>query len=179
MGGHHDETRRNSGKSRRHSCKSTRAAGIALVAAAALAFTGACAAQMGPIQDLASFPRASLEIRSARGNHAFDVWVAETPERQAQGLMFVRDLPASQGMLFVYPGERDVGMWMKNTFIELDMLFIAADGRILHIVERTRPHSLATISSPRPAKAVLELRGGEARRRGLRPGDRVIHPAFR
>lgn len=130
-------------------------------------------AQVGPLQDLASFPRARVEIRTRSGPHQITVWVADTPERQAQGLMFVRDLSEDQGMLFIHQEPRNASMWMKNTYIELDMVFIADDGRIVRVVERTRPHSLETVKSEVPVKAVLELEGGAAARRGLRVGDRV------
>jgi uncharacterized protein len=133
------------------------------------------------VQELASFPRAELSI--VRGNgaarHSFRVWIADTSERQMQGLMFVRDLPADQGMLFVHDRARVASMWMKNTFIPLDMLFIDARGRIVTIHENTTPRSLETLSSGRPVLAVLELRGGEVARRGIRTGDRVVHAAFR
>ena len=128
--------------------------------------------------DLATFPRASLEIvHHARGQAAhryrFDVWVADTAQRAEQGLMFVRDLPPSRGMVFPFRPPRVENMWMKNTYIELDMLFIAADGRIVKIIERARPLSLETLSSDAPVGAVLELRGGEARHLGLEVGDLV------
>ena len=133
-----------------------------------------------PLMDLSSFPRSALTIHAAGGKgHVFNVWIADTPERQQQGLMFVRDLPPDEGMLFVQQQPRQTGMWMKNTYIPLDMLFIDARGQVVNIFERTVPHSLETIGSQRPVKAVLELRGGEALRRGLRVGDRVDHPAFR
>lgn len=131
--------------------------------------------------ELSSFPRTPLTIHSATStaSHVFRVWIADTPQRQSQGLMFVRDLPADEGMLFHDRQSRVWGMWMKNTFIPLDMLFIDARGRVVGIIERTVPHSLQTQSHPQPVKAVLELRGGEAARRGIRVGDRVEHPAFR
>jgi uncharacterized membrane protein (UPF0127 family) len=132
------------------------------------------------VMDLSSFPRSALTIHAAGGKgHVFNVWLADTPERQQQGLMFVRDLPADEGMLFVHRQPRVAGMWMKNTYIALDMLFIDARGQVVDIFERTVPHSLQTIGSRQPVKGVLELRGGEVRRRGLRVGDRVEHPAFR
>lgn len=135
----------------------------------------------GPLLELSSFPRSTLTIHSATRSdgHVFRVWLADTAERQSQGLMFVRDLPEDEGMLFVDRESRIWGMWMKNTFIPLDMVFIDARGRVAAIFERTVPHSLKTIAHPRPVKAVLELRGGEAARRGLKVGDRVDHPAFR
>lgn len=135
----------------------------------------------GPLLELSSFPRSALTIHSATSNqaHVFRVWIADTPERQSQGLMFVQDLPADEGMLFYDRQSHPWAMWMKNTFIPLDMLFIDARGRVVAIIERTVPHSLQTRSHPRPVKAVLELRGGEVERRGIRAGDRVDHPAFR
>ena len=139
---------------------------------------GAGLAQSPAPLDLATFPRASLEIvHHARGQAAhryrFDVWVADTAQRAEQGLMFVRDLPASRGMVFPFRPPRVENMWMKNTYIELDMLFIAADGRIVKIIERARPLSLETLSSDAPVGAVLELRGGEVRHLGLEVGDLV------
>lgn len=132
------------------------------------------------VMDLSSFPRSALTIHAATGQgHVFRVWIADTPERQQQGLMFVRDLPADEGMLFVNRQPRPSGMWMKNTYIALDMLFIDERGRVLRIFERTVPHSLQVLESAEPVKAVLELRGGEVMRRGIRVGDRIDHPAFR
>jgi uncharacterized protein len=133
----------------------------------------ACQAQTPKLLDLDSFPKAQLEIRSGKGTHQFEIWIAETPSQQQQGLMFVRDLPEDRGMLFVAQPPRPFNMWMKNTFIPLDMVFIGADGRIASIAERTTPHSLDIVSSGVAVGAILELKGGEAARRALRPGDRV------
>jgi uncharacterized protein len=136
-------------------------------------------AQIGPLEDLSSFPSARLEITVDRKTkHVFAVWLADSPARQAQGLMFVRSLPALRGMLFVHPEPRPISMWMKNTYIALDMVFIDGNGRIQQIVANTRPHSLDLVRSDRPALAVLELAGGEARRLGLAPGQQVRHPAL-
>lgn len=154
---------------------SARLAGRLRFALLLLIAAGLCMAQIAPLEELARFPQRQLGIRSGKtgDTHLLDVWVADTPARQAQGLMFVRDLPPDRGMLFVYGEPRMLGMWMKNTYIELDILFIGADGRIVHVAERAQPHSLETIAPPRPAQYVLELRGGEAQRRALRPGDKV------
>ena len=154
---------------------------LACLAPPLLSVATAADPEAGPLLELSSFPRSTLTIHSATRNdgHVFRVWLADTPERQSQGLMFVRDLPEDEGMLFVDRDSRIWGMWMKNTFIPLDMVFIDARGRVVAIFERTVPHSLKTIAHPRPVKAVLELRGGEAARRGLKVGDRVEHPAFR
>jgi len=132
-----------------------------------------------PALDLASYPRSSLQIVSAGSTHAFEVWIADTPDRQRQGLMYVRDLPAGQGMLFVNETPRISSFWMKNTYIPLDILFIDARGRIVAIFANTRPLSLEPVGPSSPVLAVLELRGGEAARRGIREGDRVRHPVFK
>jgi len=132
-----------------------------------------CPAQIAPLHDLDTLDRTDVTIEASGNRHQFEAWIAETPAQQAQGLMFVRDLPANRGMLFVYPEAREVGIWMKNTYIELDILFIAPDGRIVKIAERARPHSLETIRPEAPVTAVLEIRGGEAARRGIRVGDRA------
>ena len=136
-------------------------------------------AQMGPLEDLAAFPRGKLEISEGKKvKHTFDVWLADSPSRQAQGLMFVRALPEMQGMLFVHEKPMPISMWMKNTYIPLDMVFIDARGRIQQIVEQATPHSLDIIRSKDPALAVLEIAGGEARRLGLHTGQHVAHPAL-
>ena len=118
-------------------------------------------------------PKASVEIRTSPRAQHFSVWIADTAERQTQGLMFVRDLPAERGMLFIEAQARPMAFWMKNTYIELDMLFIDADHRIVKIAARAPPFSLATIASDSPVIAVLEIKGGEAARRGIRVHDRV------
>jgi len=144
--------------------------------ALAIALASAARADPPPL-DLATFPRAALEIvqgspQPARRFH-FDVWVADTPARSEQGLMFVRDLPPERGMVFPFDPAHVVSFWMKNTYIELDMLFIGADGRVVKIIERAAPLRLDLLSSDVPVGAVLELRGGEAGLLGLKVGDQV------
>ena len=131
------------------------------------------------ILDLATYPKGDVVVESAGGGrHAFRVWVADTDERQRQGLMYVRDLPADQGMLFVNRPPRPASFWMKNTYIPLDLLFIDATGKVLQIFERATPLSLEPMAVDAPVRAVLEVKGGESARRGIRVGDRVRHPAF-
>ncbi len=128
---------------------------------------------------LATFERETLAIETAsKGRRDFNIELALSPEQKAQGLMFRRDMAEDAGMLFVYRRARVINMWMKNTLIPLDMLFIDSTGLIVKIVERTVPMSLTSISSDAPALAVLELNGGSAARFGIAPGDRVLHPAF-
>jgi uncharacterized membrane protein (UPF0127 family) len=132
-----------------------------------------CLAQSLTIESLTHFPRTTLDI-VAHGHHDhFDVWIANTPLRQEQGLMFVRDLPASEGMLFPQGSPQVAHFWMKNTYIPLDMVFVAEDGRIAKIIANARPFSLDVLSSDVPVIAVLEIRGGEAQRLGIGVGDRV------
>ena len=147
-----------------------------------LALVMACVAKL-PAQepqkplDLATFPRTTLEITRQAGGapraYSFQVWIADTPQRAEQGLMFVSDLPETMGMVFPLEPPRIENMWMKNTYIELDMLFIDQHGRVTKIIQRAAPLSLQTLSSDTPVAAVLELKGGQAAKLGLRTGDTV------
>ncbi len=120
----------------------------------------------------------TLEIATKSGVQVFSVEVATTEEEKRTGLMYRKELPDGRGMLFDFSPEQEVSMWMKNTFIPLDMIFIRADGRILRIAENTVPQSTAIISSRGLAKGVLEVIAGTARKYGIAPGDRVAHPLF-
>ncbi|HXP32171.1 MAG TPA: DUF192 domain-containing protein [Stellaceae bacterium] len=126
--------------------------------------------------DLASFDKSSITLDTAAGPQRFSVELALTPQQQEQGLMYRRALPADGGMLFVFPADQTATFWMRNTLIPLDMLFIAADGRIADIHERAVPLSEATISSKVPVRAVLEVNGGTVRRLAIKRGD-VVHSA--
>jgi uncharacterized membrane protein (UPF0127 family) len=119
-----------------------------------------------------------LEIVSKTGVHTFAVEMAVTPDEQAKGLMFRRQLPEGQGMLFDFQREQPATFWMKNTYVSLDMIFIRADGRILRIAEDTVPLSEALVPSGGPVRAVLEVVAGTAKKLGIAPGDRVAHPIF-
>jgi uncharacterized membrane protein (UPF0127 family) len=119
-----------------------------------------------------------LEIATKSGVHVFSVEMATTEEEKTTGLMYRKELPDGKGMLFDFSPEQQVSMWMKNTYIPLDMIFISADGRILRIAENTEPLSTKIISSGGPAKGVLEVIAGTAQKYGIRPGDRVAHPLF-
>lgn len=127
---------------------------------------------------LAQFPSAALTIVTASGPHKFSVELATTPEQMAQGLMFRQSLAPDAGMLFDFVTPSMATMWMKNTLIPLDMLFVDATGHIVNIHERAVPQSLATIAAAAPVRAVIELNGGTAARLGIKPGDRVIFPIF-
>jgi uncharacterized membrane protein (UPF0127 family) len=120
-----------------------------------------------------------LEIVTKSGVQVFSVELAKTDEERATGLMYRKELADGRGMLFDFTPEQQVSMWMKNTFISLDMIFIRADGRILRIAENTEPQSTRIISSGGLAKGVLEVIAGTARKYGIAPGDRIAHPLFK
>ena len=139
-----------------------------------------------PLADSASarqldraFDRSTLQIATPDARvHRFKIWVADDAARRARGLMFVEHLDEDSGMLFIYPQVQPVSMWMKNTHIALDMLFVGPDGRVEHVVENAQPLSLDTIESKAAVLGVVELKGGVAARLKIRPGARVIHPVF-
>jgi uncharacterized protein len=131
-----------------------------------------------PVDAQVVFETTPLAIESASGTLSFEVELAITPEQRRQGLMFRERLDGDQGMLFDFSRTAPVTMWMRNTFIPLDMLFIEADGRIARIVADTEPLSDAVIGSGGPVRAVLELPAGTSAERGIAVGDRVVHPIF-
>ena len=128
---------------------------------------------------LTTFPTAKLSIKADSGRHDVTVEIARSSRQQTQGLMYRRRMAANAGMLFVYRRVGSITMWMRNTYIPLDMLFIRGDGKIAYIAQRTTPHSLQTISSPEPVKSVLELNAGTVARLKIKIGDLVSSPAFR
>lgn len=128
--------------------------------------------------ELATFQHSTLTIDTNNGPQHFAIELALTPEQQEQGLMYRREMPADAGMLFIFPAAEIARFWMHNTFIPLDMVFIAADGHIAGIHERAVPMNDEAISSETPVRAVLELNGGTASRLGIKPGDLVHYAAF-
>lgn len=121
-----------------------------------------------------------LAIVAADGRRVpLDVEIAQDSKEKALGLMFRTELADTQGMLFPYEDTRELSMWMHNTYIPLDMLFIRPDGVIHRIESRAQPLSDRVINSEGAVSAVLELPGGAAERLGIKPGDRVQHPLFK
>jgi uncharacterized membrane protein (UPF0127 family) len=150
-----------------------------LLAAASAWFVIAASAGTDPSSrvPLADFPREriAVETNSIR-RHLFEAWRAESPATREQGLMFVedREMRADQAMIFVYGSPQRVTMWMKNTLLPLDMLFVDARGCVVTIMERARPGSLATIDSRVPVVLVVELKAGMVEQLSIKAGDRVV-----
>ncbi|MET3352317.1 UNVERIFIED_ORG: uncharacterized membrane protein (UPF0127 family) [Xanthobacter viscosus] len=149
---------------------------LALAFAMSIAPLAPAWAEPAPAAQAASLE--ALEIASSKGVVTFEVEVARTDEQRTTGLMYRKSLGERAGMLFDFKVDQPVYMWMKNTYIPLDMLFIRADGSIARIAVMTTPLSTETISSGEPVRAVLEIAGGQARKLGIKAGDRVAHPVF-
>ncbi len=152
--------------------------GITLSRRALLVGGALFALSSGARAELATFTKSKLVISTAKGEFAFDIELALTPAQMAQGLMYRRTLAADAGMLFDYGDPQPIAMWMKNTFIPLDMIFIAQDGKIVDFHERAVPMSLDTIESKVPAKAVMEVNAGTVARLGIQIGDTVHYASF-
>ena len=135
-----------------------------------------CSDRVGAEEDrLATAP---LTIVTASGRLRFTVEVAATPDQMERGLMFRRSLAPDAGMLFDFRQPTMATMWMRNTLIPLDMLFVDAQGRIVNIHERAVPESDNVIAAAAPVRYVIELNGGTAARLGIAPGDKVEGPIF-
>ena len=139
-------------------------------------------ALLQPLAASAEAPLSKIEpltVATEGDAHMFTVEIADTDELRARGLMFRQRLPEDRGMLFDFGTPRPVAMWMKNTYISLDMLFIREDGTIAYIAENTVPKSLDTVGISEPVLAVLELAGGTSKKLGIRAGDTVYHRLFK
>jgi uncharacterized membrane protein (UPF0127 family) len=120
-----------------------------------------------------------LTIVTASGRHTFEVELADNDASRAQGLMYRRSLAPDRGMLFDFKRVEPISMWMQNTYVSLDMLFIRPDGTIARVATNAEPLSTRTIPSGEPVLAVLEVVAGTAARLGIKPGDKVEHPLFK
>jgi hypothetical protein len=167
-------------------CDQASTAGHASLACGVSVFLGLCASLVFLCASLAALaidapPQGNLErleIVTASGTHEFSVEVMRSGAQHERGLMFRRFLPQERGMLFAFATERPVTMWMKNTFLPLDMIFIGRAGKVVGLAENTEPLSEKIITSGAPAYGVLEVNAGTAARIGLRIGDSVRHPLF-
>ncbi|MBK9081950.1 MAG: DUF192 domain-containing protein [Rhizobiales bacterium] len=150
----------------------TLALALAALIALALARPGAFAADAQEALE-------PLAIEASGKTYDFKVEVMRTDSERAKGLMFRRYMAEDRGMLFDFKTEQTVTMWMRNTFIPLDMIFIGRDGRIVGVAENTEPMSERIIPSGAPALAVLEVNAGTAARLGVKIGDRIRHTLFK
>ncbi|OIP85383.1 MAG: hypothetical protein AUK37_04245 [Rhodobacterales bacterium CG2_30_65_12] len=119
-----------------------------------------------------------LDIRGDFGAARFSVELADDRAEQERGLMFRENLPASQGMLFVYPRPGAPAFWMRNTLIPLDMLFLTPEGIVQYLHPMAIPGDETPIRGGDGVLAVLEIKGGLAAMIGIQPGDEIRHLAF-
>jgi uncharacterized protein len=132
-----------------------------------------------PAWALETFGTSELTIQTAAGPQKFAIELALTDAQMEQGLMFRRSMAPDAGMLFDFKQPTPVTMWMKNTVIPLDMLFLDTSGKITDIHERAVPYSTDIIASAAPARYVIELNGGTVARLGIKLGDQVTSPYFK
>ncbi len=153
---------------------------VAALAAGGLLCVAVAAGALGkrPPAPLRDLPQSRLQVVTDSGMHRFTVWVAADDASRERGLMFVQALPPKQGLLFLFDSPRIAAFWMKDTYLALDLIFIAEDGRVVNIIAGTQPQSLEPLWSAGPVKAALEVVAGTAARIGLKPGDRIRHPAL-
>ena len=119
-----------------------------------------------------------LVIQSHSGNHAFAIELADNDETRAKGLMYRTNMGPNTGMLFDFGRLQPIYMWMKNTYVSLDMLFVLEDGTIHHLVKATTPLSQSIIGSGGSVRYVLEVKKGTVDRTGVKPGDKLLHQLF-
>ena len=130
-------------------------------------------------EPLSAFPQSLLAIRTGSGKVVnFKIWLADTKRREEQGMMFIHEMDEHTGMLFMFPDNKPVSMWMHNTYISLDILFLDAHGKIDYIAAQATPQSDTIIGPKTPEFAVLELKGGACERLGIKAGDVVLHKNF-
>lgn len=159
----------------------------ALLAILSLSLATACEPTSGeqasregqPSHQLHQLELSNLRIETAAGLHRFRVYTVSSPEQMRMGLMHVEKLPQDTGMLFAYGQNRSAAMWMRNTLISLDILFIRQDGTIANIHKNAKPHDETSLPSQGRVYAALEINGGLTDKLNIQPGDRVSHPIFR
>ena len=150
----------------------------ALVLLGILFATATMAAAQDNVEPIDFGPMETLVIESKDGSHTFNIEVADTLKEQARGLMYRETMPEDQGMLFEFEEPKIATIWMKNTPLPLDILFVRSNGKILKIEHLAKPYSLRSASSEAVVAAVVELNGGRARELGIMPGDVVKHEFF-
>ena len=145
---------------------------------AAVLLLACCAVFSSATTPARAFAQDTIDIVTRSGVHAFSVELATNTAERALGLMFRKEMPEGHGMLFDFQTERQVQFCMHNTYVPLDMIFIAADGSIVHVAENAKPMLDDLIPSVRPVRAVLEVIAETVRKFGITPGDRVTGSIF-
>ena len=133
---------------------------------------------LGATAPARAFGQDTIDIVTQSGVHAFSVELATNNTERERGLMYRKELPEGHGMLFDFQTEQPVQFWMHNTYIPLDMIFIAGDGRIVHVAENAKPMSDDLIPSMHPVRAVLEVIAGTVHKFGIATGDRISGSIF-
>lgn len=157
----------------------TRVASVGRISGAVIAALLAFFVSQGVGLSAEALEKQPLTFLTADGKHMITVEVADTEQERNAGLMFRRTIGDSEGMIFLYPQEQQVAMWMKNTYLSLDMIFVRSNGTIHRIEEHTEPFSESMIGSNGEVRAVIEMKAGSADRLGLKAGDKVDYPTFR
>ena len=130
-------------------------------------------------RDAPSFEKGTLILKRSDGkSFSYAIEIAKTEQQEMYGLMFRHSLAADAGMIFVYPTDEYISMWMKNTYIPLDMLFVRHDGIIVTITTHAKPLDLTPLSSGEPVRAVIELNAGDVEKNGFKTGDKVLFPGL-
>ncbi len=155
------------------SIRAVRITGGVVLATLLLLFWSVASLTAAPV-----FDKQPLTFVTSSGSHRIMVEIADTSHKRSVGLMFRRSLGGDEGMIFLHDTSGSLSMWMKNTYISLDMFFVRADGVIHRIEKNTQPFSETSISSQGDVLAVIEMIAGSADRLGVKPGDRVDYPAF-
>ncbi len=151
---------------------------LVLAAATSLMAAAALAQAPGDPKPAPPGPTDPLTIVSGDKSYSFKVELADTPQETELGLMYRKEVPKDGGMIFDFGQPRPTTMWMKNTLVPLDMLFLGPDGTVLAIAQNARPHSERLIDPGVAVKGVLELAGGRTKELGIKPGDKVQHKMF-
>jgi uncharacterized protein len=153
-------------------------ASVRILSGAVLAALLSFALGLGQPANAESLETKPLTIITASGNHRIKVEVADSDPERNMGLMFRRSLAEDAGMIFIYPQDGPISMWMRNTYIPLDMIFVRSDGTVHRVESDTQPFSEQTISSGGNVRAVIELKAGSAERLGIKAGDKVDFETF-
>lgn len=129
-------------------------------------------------EEVVRLPVEQVIVTTDRGDIAFATEIATSDDTRSRGLMFRRSMGEREAMLFHWPSPRVVTMWMRNTYLSLDMLFVTADGTVVHVQANTVPQSLDVLSAGRDVTAVMEVVAGTAAQLGIRPGSKLKHRFF-